>query len=104
MPIPTRFADPGDGWLAGGRWSKLEDMVTVDTSASKPRLSTLLATVERGETVLICRGGLPVAELRPVKKVKDPLRVHPELSRIEFFADPAAPLDPEDWPEADPGR
>ena len=31
---------------------------------------------------------------------KDPLRVHPELSRIEFPADPAAPLDPEDWPGA----
>jgi len=44
-----------------------------------------------------------LAELRPQPGAKDPLRVHPELSRIEFRADPAAPLDPEDWPDADHG-
>jgi predicted AAA+ superfamily ATPase len=42
-----------------------------------------------------------LAELRPLPGAKDPLRVHPELSRIEFRADPAAPLDPEDWPGGD---
>jgi antitoxin (DNA-binding transcriptional repressor) of toxin-antitoxin stability system len=53
--------------------------------------------------VLICRNGRPVAELRPLPRAKDPLRVHPELSRIQFHTDPAAPLDPEDWPGADLG-
>jgi antitoxin (DNA-binding transcriptional repressor) of toxin-antitoxin stability system len=79
-------------------------MVTVNTHEAKTRLSSLLARVERqGETVLICRNGQPVAELRPLPRAKDPLRVHPRLSRIEFHADPAAPLDPEDWPGAELG-
>jgi len=79
-------------------------MVTVNTHEAKTRLSALLAAVEtKGETVLICRNGKPVAELRPLPAAKDPLRVHPELSRIELHEDPATPLDPEDWPEADLG-
>lgn len=79
-------------------------MIAVNTHQAKTRLSSLLASVERkGETVLICRNGRPVAELRPLPRAKDPLRVHPLLSRIEFHDDPAAPLDPEDWPGAELG-
>lgn len=76
-------------------------MITVNTHEAKTRLSALLASVEeRGEVVLICRNGKPVAELRPLGKARNPLQVHPELSRIVFHEDPMAPLDPGDWPEA----
>jgi hypothetical protein len=69
--------------------------------------------------VLICRGEKPIAELRrPTAAEPGPalvqaeeldelvvdrkdLPLHPELSRVEFYEDPVAPLDPEDWPDAD---
>ncbi len=75
-------------------------MVTVNTHEAKTQLSSLLARVEeQGETVLICRNGKPVAELRPLPPAVDPLQIHPRLSQIRFCEDPMAPLDPQDWPE-----
>jgi len=75
-------------------------VATVNMREAKAQLSSLLARVEeQGETILICRNGKPVAELRPV--APDPLQVHPEVSRIRFHENPMAPLDPEDWPEAE---
>ena len=76
-------------------------MVTVNTHEAKTRLSSLLVAVEeKGEVVLICRHGKPVAELRPLPAAKDPLCLHPKLSQVTFHEDPMAPLDPEDWPAA----
>ena len=75
-------------------------MITVNTHEAKTRLSVLLEQVEKGEVVLICRNGKPVAELRSVPRSKDPLRKHPVLSRIRIKGDPALPLAPEDWPGA----
>ena len=73
----------------------------MNTHEAKSRLSALLAQVEEGrEVVVICRNGKPVAELRKFAPAPDPLRVDAELSAIEFFEDPVAPLNPEDWPEA----
>lgn len=77
-------------------------MITVNTHEAKTRLSSLLSTVEKtGEIVIICRHGKPVAELRQVRSLKDPLRLHPKLSQVVFHEDPTTPLDPEDWPESD---
>lgn len=76
-------------------------MVAVNTHQAKTRLSSLLALVEeRGETVLICRNGKPVAELRGLPQVIDPLAVHAELSGVVFHEDPSAPLEAGDWPES----
>lgn len=41
-------------------------MVTVNVHEAKTRLSELLASVERGEQVVIARAGRPVATLAPV--------------------------------------
>jgi prevent-host-death family protein len=57
---------------------------TVDVEDAKTHLSRLIARVERGERIIIARAGKPVAQLRPVRKMKkrsvpldDPLlRVH----------------------------
>ena len=77
-------------------------MIVVNTHEAKTRLSALLATVEEeGERVVICRNGKPVAELRPLRRAPDPLRVDPRLADVEFREDASAPLDPEDWPGAD---
>ena len=75
-------------------------MITVNTHEAKTRLSALLAAVEEhGEQVWMCRNGKPIAELRPITRVKDPLQPHPELSKVIFHEDPSLPLSEEDWPE-----
>jgi antitoxin (DNA-binding transcriptional repressor) of toxin-antitoxin stability system len=75
-------------------------MVLVNTHEAKTKLSRLLMLVEeKGETVVICRNGVPVAELKPVKKVRDPLKMDKKLQNVIFHADPMKPLSDEEWPE-----
>lgn len=45
-------------------------MLNVNIADAKAHLSEYLAAVERGETVVLCRRNVPVAELRPVVKPK----------------------------------
>ena len=73
-------------------------MITVNTHEAKSRLSALLAAVEDGELVRICRNGKPIAELRPVRRARR-LVVNPKLSGIVFNENPSAPVSNEDWPE-----
>lgn len=74
-------------------------MITVNTYEAKTRLSALLAAVERGEWVRICRNGRAVADLRPVVSGHNPLERDPALGGIRFLEDPTAPLKAEDWPD-----
>ncbi len=75
--------------------------LTVNIYEAKTRLSAILSKIEEtGETVVICRNGKPVAELRRAKPLPcDPFDVDPAL-RVTFHRDPSLPLDAEDWPEA----
>jgi prevent-host-death family protein len=76
-------------------------MIKVNTHEAKTRLSALLAEVEeKGEWVRICRNGRPIADLRPVSRVRDPFEQHPGLQGVVFNEDPVLPLQPEDWPDA----
>jgi prevent-host-death family protein len=43
---------------------------TVNINDAKTHLCRLIARVERGERIVIVRAGGPVAELRPVRKMK----------------------------------
>jgi prevent-host-death family protein len=43
---------------------------TVNINDAKTHLARLIALVERGERIVIARAGKPVAELRPVRKMK----------------------------------
>jgi prevent-host-death family protein len=72
-----------------------------NTHEAKTKLSELLAEVEtRGEVILICRNGKPVAELRPVTATgRSPFSKNPRLQGMRLVEDAALPLDPEDWPE-----
>jgi antitoxin (DNA-binding transcriptional repressor) of toxin-antitoxin stability system len=75
-------------------------VIVVNTQEAKTKLSALLAAVERGETVVICRNGTPIAEVRRAQVVEDPLRQNPALKDVVFHEEPTEPLDPEDWPDA----
>ena len=43
-------------------------MIRVDIADAQANLSLYLASVEEGETILICRGNMRMAEIRPVAK------------------------------------
>lgn len=43
-------------------------MIKVNIAEAKAHFSRYLESVERGETVLVCRRNVPIAELRPVPK------------------------------------
>jgi prevent-host-death family protein len=74
-------------------------MITVNTHEAKTKLSALLAAVEeKGEWVRICRNGKPIADLRPIRKPKDPLKKNPALMGVVFLEDPTLPISDEDWP------
>jgi prevent-host-death family protein len=76
-------------------------MITVNTHEAKSRLSELLAAVEKDETVVIRRNGVPVAKLVPFREnTIDPLTPHPEL-KVAFAPgfDPMEPADESEWPE-----
>ncbi|MBC8041412.1 MAG: type II toxin-antitoxin system prevent-host-death family antitoxin [Opitutaceae bacterium] len=73
-------------------------MIKVNTHEAQKRLHALVAAVEEhGETVIICRDGKPVAELRAITStVLNPLRVHPELAGRILY-DPTEPATVIDW-------
>ncbi|MBF0386413.1 MAG: type II toxin-antitoxin system prevent-host-death family antitoxin [Candidatus Omnitrophica bacterium] len=74
-------------------------MVSVNTHQAKTKLSALLAAVQfKGERVIICRHGTPVAELTPFRGVpKDPFHQDPALKKVIFKGSPMDPLDDEEW-------
>lgn len=76
-------------------------MIRVNTHEAKTRLSALIRAIEEGgESVMICRAGKPVAELRrpTARKIEDPLQMHPELMG-KILYDPTDAAAEEDWPE-----
>lgn len=74
-------------------------MITVNTHEAKTRLSALLAEIETNhQTVIICRNGRPIAEMRATAKSgRDPLIQHPELAG-KILYDPMEPADESEWP------
>ena len=60
-------------------------MIKVNVHEAKSRLSELLrAVTDEGALVRICRNGIPVAELYPVKASKEPLLQDPQLASVIF--------------------
>ncbi|MEO5819628.1 MAG: type II toxin-antitoxin system prevent-host-death family antitoxin [Vicinamibacteraceae bacterium] len=78
-------------------------MVRVNMHEAKSRLSELVRAVEeRNETVVLCRDGVAVAEIRrrPARRRLRDLAPDPRF--LVTFApgyDPAEPLTDEEWPE-----
>jgi prevent-host-death family protein len=76
-------------------------MVTVNTHEAKSQLSALLAAVEeKGERVLICRNGKPIAELvQAEQKIEiDRLKPFPKLKPTFIKYDPTEPMTEDEWP------
>ena len=78
-------------------------MIRVNLADAKARLSQYLASVERGETVILCRRNVPVAEIRPLPRPLTqprPVGTDPDLVVPDSFFDPL----PEDLLDAFEGR
>jgi antitoxin (DNA-binding transcriptional repressor) of toxin-antitoxin stability system len=79
-------------------------MITINTHEAKTRLSALLAAVqEDGETVLICRHGKPIAELRRPTALRPgkPSRLTPDPDLAgRLLYDPTESATEDEWPEA----
>jgi antitoxin (DNA-binding transcriptional repressor) of toxin-antitoxin stability system len=77
-------------------------MKMVNMQTAKTHLSELVKAVEEeNETVVLCRNGKPVAELkRPARTVSNRLKPAPRL-RVKFARgfDPAQPAAEQDWPK-----
>jgi len=79
-------------------------MITVNMHEAKTRLSELVRAVEEeGATVILCRAGKEVAEIRPrsseLLKRRD-LTPDPRFAvKLAPGYDPAEPLSADEWPE-----
>ena len=78
-------------------------MVRVNMHEAKTRLSELVKAVEeRNETIVLCRDGREVAEIRrrPRRRSSRTLAADPRF-RVEFAPgySPAEPLSDDEWPE-----
>jgi len=78
-------------------------MITVNMHEAKTRLSELVKAVEeRNETVVLCRGGREVAEIRRRVKRRAHRNLTPDPSfKVEFGPgyNPAEPLSDDEWPD-----
>lgn len=60
--------------------------------------SVLLEIEKRGEQFVICRDGVPIADLTPHRK-KSRLTPHPFISQVKVHYDPTEALTDDEWPE-----
>jgi antitoxin (DNA-binding transcriptional repressor) of toxin-antitoxin stability system len=75
-------------------------MKTVNVHEAKTHFSSLLAKLEKdSQSIVICRNGVPVADLVPHRR-KSRIKTHPVLSKIKIGYDPVEPLSADEWPEA----
>ena len=75
-------------------------MKAVNVHEAKTNLSSLLAKLEKdSESIVICRNGVPVADLVPHRRASR-IKAHPALSKIKIGYDPVEPLSADEWPEA----
>lgn len=73
-------------------------MKTVNVREAKTKFFGLIARIENSsEAFVICRDGVPVADLVP-HKVKNRIKPHPALRRVKIKYSPVEPASEEDWP------
>jgi antitoxin (DNA-binding transcriptional repressor) of toxin-antitoxin stability system len=72
-------------------------MKAVNVHEAKTKLSAILVEIEqKGEHYLICRNGIPIADLAPHVK-HNRISQHPVLKDIEIAYDPIEELTDEEW-------
>ena len=73
-------------------------MKTVNVHEAKTQFSGLLAEIEeRGERIVICRNGEPVADLVPHRR-KLSMAPDPKLGAFKIGYNPTEELSDEEWP------
>jgi len=70
-------------------------MTEVNVQEAKTHLSRLLARVEAGEEILICRAGRPIARLVPARRARGRRRPGRFMGKGRIPGDFNAPLPPE---------
>lgn len=50
---------------------KYKSMIRINIADVKTHLSRYLERVERGETIILCRRNVPIAEIRPIAKLPE---------------------------------
>ena len=81
-------------------WSTIRAMVQVNVYEAKAHLSELLDKVEAGETVVLCRRNVPVAEMRAVPKTPRKRILGQNVLNLDVPDSAFAPLSEEeleDW-------
>jgi len=74
-------------------------MKTVNVHEAKTKFSRLLAEIEkRGERIVICRNGKPVADLVPHQATVS-MAADKKLGAIEILYDPIEQAAADEWPE-----
>ncbi len=68
-------------------------MKAVNIHDAKTHFSQLIARVQAGETVIIARGGKPVAQLSPLKPAAKPRMPGQDAGKVEILPDFDAPLE-----------
>ena len=66
-------------------------MTRVNVADAKARLSAYLNRVQSGETIIICRRNVPIAELRPIRErpaVRRPIGIDRGMSIPDTFFEP----------------
>jgi antitoxin (DNA-binding transcriptional repressor) of toxin-antitoxin stability system len=75
-------------------------MKTLNVHEAKTHFSSLLAKLEKdSQSIVICRNGVPVADLVPHRRTNR-IKPHPVLRKIKIGYDPVEPLSVDEWPEA----
>ena len=75
-------------------------MIYVNLYQAKAQFSRLVSAVVKGERIVVCRNGIPVADLVPHASIPSKkLDPDPLFAGARFLGDPAAPLEAGDWPE-----
>lgn len=79
-------------------WSYTESMISENLSRAKAVLSSLVNAALAGEDVTICKDGVPVVRLVPVRPLlgEDPCRGIPELA-VRVGQEALEPLEAEAW-------
>lgn len=74
-------------------------MKTIDVSEFATQWETMVLTIEKTrEGVVICRDGIPIADLLPHHRPSR-LTPHPVISDVVMHYDPTEPLAPDEWDE-----
>jgi antitoxin (DNA-binding transcriptional repressor) of toxin-antitoxin stability system len=94
---------PSSALTLGSTLARLANMITVNMHEAKTRLSELVRAVEeRNETVVLCRDGREVAEIRRRVKRRAARNLTPDPRfRVEVAPGyrPTEPLTEDEWPD-----